>query len=299
MEGQLITKVQPVYPGDAKQIQGTVVLKVIIDKQGNVSNIQAISGHPLLIPAAIEAVKQWKYKPFLVNGEPFEVETNVTVNFTLADKPPVEGVVGDMPGGYPPSEQDSTPNPAVPQRVRVSSGVAQALLVTKVPPQYPQEAKDQHIQGVVVMRVTVDKQGNVANIQLISGHPLLAPRDRRREAVEVQALPAERDSSRGRDPSAGELHARELASLRGRSLRTEQRGRDDLARASRARPERVEGMPAPRQTKVTPLPAPDNLHFSLRRNDAPQESQMGGDGCSSVPVCDVVRLPLGRGPAAY
>jgi protein TonB len=63
----------------------------------------------------------------------------------------------------------------VPQRIRVSSGVAQRLLVTKVPPQYPQEAKDQHIQGLVVMKVIIDKEGNVANVELISGHPLLAP----------------------------------------------------------------------------------------------------------------------------
>jgi TonB family protein len=190
MEGQLITKVQPVYPGDAKQIQGTVVLKVIIDKQGNVSNIQAISGHPMLIPAAIEAVKQWKYKPYLPNGEPVEVATSVTVNFTHADTPAADSVAGSVPGGIPEGEKGGiapsnpadqtvvgTPQPLLgtPQRVRVSSGVAQALLVFKVPPQYPQEAKDAHIQGVVVMRAIIDKDGNVANIQLISGHPLLAP----------------------------------------------------------------------------------------------------------------------------
>jgi TonB family protein len=177
MQGLIIKKVAPAYPPLARQarIQGMVILKVQISKTGDVENIQLVSGHPILAPSAIEAVKQWKYKPYLLNGEPVEVETNVTVNFTLPDKLPAEGVAGDMPGGLPPSEQDGTPGPGVPQRVRVSSGVAQGLLVAKVPPQYPQEAKDQHIQGVVVMQVIVDKQGNVANIQLISGHPLLAP----------------------------------------------------------------------------------------------------------------------------
>jgi len=149
---------------------------VQISKTGDVENIQLVSGHPILAPSAIDAVKQWKYKPFLLNGAPVEVETNVTVNFTLADKPPVEGVVGDMPGGFPPSEHGGlAPSPAVPGRVRVSQGVSQGLVLTKVPPQYPKEARDQHIQGVVLMQVTIDKQGNVANIQLISGHPLLAP----------------------------------------------------------------------------------------------------------------------------
>jgi len=84
-QGLVVTKVPPQYPQDAKdqQIQGVVVLKVIVDKEGNVENIQLLSGHPLLVPAAIEAVKQWKYKPYLLNGAPVEVETQVQVNFTL------------------------------------------------------------------------------------------------------------------------------------------------------------------------------------------------------------------------
>jgi TonB family protein len=185
MQGLTIMKVAPVYPPLARQaqIQGSVILKVQISKSGDVVNIQLISGHRLLTPAAIDAVKQWKYKPYLLNDEPTAVETSVTVNFTLSDKPAPASVAGDVPGGGPPGEEggiapgnpgDQT-HPATPQRVRISSGVAQGLLVTKVPPQYPQEAKDQRIQGAVVMRVTVDKEGNVENIQLVSGHPALAP----------------------------------------------------------------------------------------------------------------------------
>ena len=60
-----------------------VVLTAIIDKDGNVQNLQLVSGHPMLAPAAIEAVKQWRYKPFLLNGQPLEVETTVTVTFRL------------------------------------------------------------------------------------------------------------------------------------------------------------------------------------------------------------------------
>ena len=55
-----------------------------ISKDGTIQNLQLISGHPMLAPAAIEAVKQWKYKPYLLNGEPVEVDTQVQVNFTLA-----------------------------------------------------------------------------------------------------------------------------------------------------------------------------------------------------------------------
>ena len=163
MSAQVLTKVAPTYPPLARQarIQGTVVLKVQISKSGDVEDVQLSSGHPMLAPAAIEAVKQWKYKPFLLNGEPVAVETSVTVNFTLADNPPAENDAGD--------------GNSAPSRVRVSRNVMQSLLVKKVQPGYPPEAKEEHIQGVVLLQVILDKEGSVANIQLISGHPSLAP----------------------------------------------------------------------------------------------------------------------------
>ena len=84
--GLLIRKVQPNYPQLAKQarIQGQVVLQAEISKDGTIQNLQLISGHPMLAPAAIEAVKQWRYKPYLLNGEPVAVETQVVVNFSLS-----------------------------------------------------------------------------------------------------------------------------------------------------------------------------------------------------------------------
>src|SRR5580692_5551381 len=85
-QGLLVRRVNPTYPPLARQarIQGSVVLQAQISKTGDIENLQLISGHPMLAPAAIEAVKQWKYKPYLLNGEPVEVETQVQVNFTLA-----------------------------------------------------------------------------------------------------------------------------------------------------------------------------------------------------------------------
>jgi protein TonB len=84
--GLLIKKVTPNYPQLAKQarIQGTVVLQAEISKDGTIQNLQLISGHPMLAPAAIEAVRQWRYKPYLLNGEPVAVETTVQVNFSLS-----------------------------------------------------------------------------------------------------------------------------------------------------------------------------------------------------------------------
>ncbi|HLK34031.1 MAG TPA: energy transducer TonB [Terriglobales bacterium] len=85
-QGLLIHRVQPMYPPLARQarIQGTVILQAEISKDGTIENLRLISGHPMLAPSAIEAVKQWRYKPYFLNGEPVAVETQITVNFTLA-----------------------------------------------------------------------------------------------------------------------------------------------------------------------------------------------------------------------
>ena len=86
-KGLLVYRIEPAYPPLARQahIQGVVLLTAVIDKDGNIQNLQVVSGHPMLAPAAIEAVKQWRYKPFLLNGQPLEVETTVTVTFQLRE----------------------------------------------------------------------------------------------------------------------------------------------------------------------------------------------------------------------
>jgi protein TonB len=85
-EGLSINRVKPVYPPLAKaaRIQGQVVLHAIISKNGTIEGLNVISGHPMLIQAALDAVRQWRYKPYLLNGEPVEVETVITVNFSLS-----------------------------------------------------------------------------------------------------------------------------------------------------------------------------------------------------------------------
>jgi protein TonB len=85
-QANLIKQVKPIYPQLAKQarISGVVHLSAIISKDGTIQELKALPGaHPLLVPAAIEAVKQWVYKPTLLNGEPVEVVTTIDVNFTL------------------------------------------------------------------------------------------------------------------------------------------------------------------------------------------------------------------------
>ena len=89
----LIEKVTPVYPPLAKEarIQGLVRFTVTIGKDGKVQDVQLVSGHPLLVEAAQQAVSQWVYKPTLLNGNPVEIVTTVDVNFTLGDPPPAAG----------------------------------------------------------------------------------------------------------------------------------------------------------------------------------------------------------------
>ncbi len=86
LEGMLIRRVEPAYPALAKsaRIQGPVVLVAIISKAGTIENLHAVSGPPLLVPATIAAVSQWRYRPYILNGEPIEVETQITVNFYLS-----------------------------------------------------------------------------------------------------------------------------------------------------------------------------------------------------------------------
>lgn len=86
MEGNLIYRVQPQYPPLARQarVQGIVVLRAVISRDGKIENLQVIGGHPLLVKSAMDAVRQWRYRPYYLNNEPVEVETQVTVNFTLS-----------------------------------------------------------------------------------------------------------------------------------------------------------------------------------------------------------------------
>ena len=80
-------KIPPIYPQDAKDqhVQGTVMLKMLVAHDGTVADLEVITGDPLLVYSAMDAVRQWKYKPFLLNGQSVEVETQVHVTYTLMD----------------------------------------------------------------------------------------------------------------------------------------------------------------------------------------------------------------------
>ena len=87
MAGQIITRTQPVYPPIARaaHVSGSVVLHAIISKTGAIQSLSVVSGAEMLRASAIAAVQEWKYRPYLLNGDPTEVETTITVNFSFAN----------------------------------------------------------------------------------------------------------------------------------------------------------------------------------------------------------------------
>jgi protein TonB len=84
-EGSILHRVQPAYPPLARsaRVQGMVVLAAVISKAGVIENLRVVSGHPMLVKAALDAVSEWRYRPYILNNEPVEVETQIMVNFTL------------------------------------------------------------------------------------------------------------------------------------------------------------------------------------------------------------------------
>jgi TonB family protein len=180
----LLRRVAPTYPPLARQarIQGAVVINVIISKTGEVRTMQLVSGHPMLAPSALEAVKQWRYRSYEQDGVPVEIQTTVQINFSLPE-PSAEGIAGDGLPGSSPNQSiagqvhlcESSPDSSLPNRVRVSQGVMRAMLISKRSPAYPEEARKQFIEGTVLLAMEIGRDGAVCDIALISGHPLLAP----------------------------------------------------------------------------------------------------------------------------
>lgn len=180
--GMLIAKVQPKYPPEAlaQHIGGTVVIHAIVSQEGLVESAEAVTGPSPLRSSAVDAVKQWRYRPYLLNGEPVPVDTTVVVNFNLdaPASPPAAVVV--PPGSNNTEEQtrtgavaagpDAVPaNPTKVKRVRISGGVISGNRITFVPPQFPPCFVPTAGAGVIVMHAIIDKTGHVSELSVLSG----------------------------------------------------------------------------------------------------------------------------------
>jgi len=170
----LIHQVTPVYPAAAKEqhVEGVVQLHAIIGKDGTLQNLTYVSGPPILMSSAMEAVKQWQYKPTLLNGEPVEVDTTISVLYTLGGKTPKD-VMESAPPPSPGDTSQPDASASTPGHTHIGATVAAAQLIHQVAPVYPPIAKTAHISGTVVLHVIIAQDGTIKDLQYVSGPPLL------------------------------------------------------------------------------------------------------------------------------
>ncbi len=176
---KLIHQEPPVYPPLAKQarIQGTVRFTATIAKDGTVKDLQLVSGHPLLVPAAREAVRKWQYEETLLNGQPVEIVTQVDVNFTLsgaAGEGASAGVAEVREAPAPPPFASVEPEKGV-KRIRVAPADQEEKLILRQAPMYPPLAQQAGVRGIVTVRLLIAVDGSVKAVQVVRGHPLLIP----------------------------------------------------------------------------------------------------------------------------
>lgn len=158
------------YPEPAKQngVQGQVTLRIDVSENGSVERVQPLSGHPLLIPAAVAAVKKWKYKPFIRNGKPVKVSTLLPLDFAFHQN--VEEMSLDASSAGAPGAS-ATPSS---ESITLPAGVMTGRLEHKVVPVYPAIARTNHIEGTVLFRAIISTKGRIKQLRVVSGaHELL------------------------------------------------------------------------------------------------------------------------------
>lgn len=163
--------VKPAYPPAAvpDKLQGQVIVRLVVSETGDVETAEVISGNPVLANAALDAAKQWKFKPYIRNGQPVKAAVKLPFDFV----PPADGA--------PPAAQTiilmaptAPAHVAPPTRLRVSSGVMQGRVIHKVEPTYPSQAFQDRVQGTVILKALISKEGAIEDLQVISGDPLLS-----------------------------------------------------------------------------------------------------------------------------
>jgi TonB family protein len=155
---KLVNEVRPVYPKEARRarVEGIVILEAKTDEQGNVVETRILRSIPVLDQAAIDAVRQWKYEPMVINGKPYGVVFTVTVRFTLD-----EGAKG--------TAMDKFAKGAV----RAEGDIKPPKLLKEVQAVYPEVARLAEVQGVVILGVKTDETGKVADVIVLRSIPLL------------------------------------------------------------------------------------------------------------------------------
>lgn len=173
---ELVKQVRAVYPNEAvaNQMQGEVKLKLLVNESGDVEDAQVIDGDDVFRKSAVDAVKKWKFKPFIKNGKAIKVATIINMDFAISGhtkdvKDPDSGKSTEAPAPV----GTSAPVAGLPVRVRISQGVSEGLLLHKVQPTYPPAARMNHIEGSVVLRAVIGKNGEIQDLKVVSGPPEL------------------------------------------------------------------------------------------------------------------------------
>lgn len=157
-EPRKVHDARPSYPEAARRerVQGVVVLELIVDEEGRVAEVDVLRGQPMgLTEAAVDAVRQWRYEPVLVDGEAVPVTLVATINFRL-----------ETGGPQPATEWQGRPVH------RTSPGTEPPTILSQTPPAYPEEARRAGVEGVVVLECIVDEEGRVVSAQVLRGQPL-------------------------------------------------------------------------------------------------------------------------------
>lgn len=194
MQARLVHKVTPKYPADAKRahIAGTVVLHAVIARDGTVKDLVVVSGPPMLTQASVDAVKQWIYEPTQLMGQSVEVDTTISVVYTLGGNSPPgpqgepsQSAMPQSPSPAPAGAMESAPSeptPAIgssvasnPELIAVEISTLDFARTHTVDPIYPKEAIQAHVSGTVLLHAVVSGDGRVKDVEYVSGPKMLAP----------------------------------------------------------------------------------------------------------------------------
>jgi TonB family protein len=183
-ELEIIKRKSAEYPIAAQRngIQGQVWIQVLVSEKGDVEKAEVISGDPMLTKSALDAAKKFKFKPYIKNGKAIKVATKLPFNFTFAEKIVEKGFSADgsvieatrLKTGADRAGDSATSNNVPPQRVRVSQGVSEGMLVHAVAPVYPERARADRVQGRVILQAVIGRDGLIHDLKVVSGPTELA-----------------------------------------------------------------------------------------------------------------------------
>ena len=157
MAGTKISGINPIYPPEAKanRTQGAVVIEVVIGRDGTIQTINSVTGPELLQESALEAVRQWTYKPYLLNGEPVEVQSTITVNYSLGASNPNSDNQNDETSAITPK--------------RIGGSVSAPRVIYQVEPEFTVQARAAKASGNVLVHLWVNEQGMPTHVYVIHG----------------------------------------------------------------------------------------------------------------------------------